>query len=132
LHSSVIGEKWEYDETVHQLFIDFKKDYESVRKEVLYNILVTDIKIDSECFENVAQFIYLETSITNENMVQEKIKRLNSSNACYHSVHNICFLVCCAKTKIIIYKTVILYMVLMTHLYENLNLFLNLTSCNIH
>jgi hypothetical protein len=30
---------WEYNETVHQLFIDFKKTYESVRREVLYNIL---------------------------------------------------------------------------------------------
>jgi hypothetical protein len=36
LHSSDIGEKkWEYDETVHQLFLDFKKAYDSVRREVL-------------------------------------------------------------------------------------------------
>jgi hypothetical protein len=28
--------KWEYNETVHQLFID----YDSVRREVLYNILI--------------------------------------------------------------------------------------------
>jgi hypothetical protein len=28
------------DETVHQLFIDFKKAYDSVRREVLYNILI--------------------------------------------------------------------------------------------
>jgi hypothetical protein len=33
-------EKWEYSETVHQLFIDFKKAYDSVRREVLYNILI--------------------------------------------------------------------------------------------
>ena len=32
--------KWEYNEAVHQLFIDFKKAYDSVRREVLYNILV--------------------------------------------------------------------------------------------
>jgi hypothetical protein len=32
--------KWEYNETVHQLFIDFKKAYDSVRREVLYSILV--------------------------------------------------------------------------------------------
>jgi hypothetical protein len=30
----------EYNETVHHLFIDFKKAYESVRKEALYNIVV--------------------------------------------------------------------------------------------
>jgi len=32
--------KWEYKETVHQLFIDFKEAYDSVRREVLYNILI--------------------------------------------------------------------------------------------
>jgi len=31
--------KWEYNE-VHQLFIDFKKAYDSVRREVLYKILI--------------------------------------------------------------------------------------------
>jgi hypothetical protein len=35
-----LEKKWEYNETVHQLFIGFKKDYDSVRREVLYNILI--------------------------------------------------------------------------------------------
>jgi hypothetical protein len=26
--------KWEYSKTVHQLFIDFKKAYDSIRREV--------------------------------------------------------------------------------------------------
>jgi hypothetical protein len=30
----------EYNETVYQLFIDFNKAYDSVRREVLYNILI--------------------------------------------------------------------------------------------
>jgi hypothetical protein len=34
------GKKWDCNEAVHQLFIDFKKVYDSVRKEVLYNIFV--------------------------------------------------------------------------------------------
>ena len=34
-----LRKKWEYNEAVHQLFIDFKKAYDSVRREVLYNIL---------------------------------------------------------------------------------------------
>jgi hypothetical protein len=29
----------QYNGTVHQLFIDFKKVYDSVRRKVLYNIL---------------------------------------------------------------------------------------------
>jgi hypothetical protein len=32
--------KWEYNEAVCQLFVDFKKAYDSVRREVLYNILI--------------------------------------------------------------------------------------------
>ena len=40
LHLSNTWEKWEYNEAVHQLFIDFKKAYDSVGREVLYNILI--------------------------------------------------------------------------------------------
>jgi hypothetical protein len=36
----ILKNKWEYNGTVHQLFIDFKKAYDSVRREVLYNILI--------------------------------------------------------------------------------------------
>jgi len=36
----IIEKKWEYNEEVHQLFIDFKKAYDSVRREVLYNIFI--------------------------------------------------------------------------------------------
>jgi hypothetical protein len=39
-HSSDTEKEWEYNETVHQLFIDFKKAYNSVRREVLYSILI--------------------------------------------------------------------------------------------
>jgi len=37
--TKVIGEKWEYNGTVYQLFIDFRTPYDSVRREVLHNIL---------------------------------------------------------------------------------------------
>jgi hypothetical protein len=36
----ILEKKWEYNGTVHQLFIDLKKAYDSVRREVLYSILV--------------------------------------------------------------------------------------------
>jgi hypothetical protein len=49
-----------------------------------------DIKIANRTFENVAQFKYFETTLTNQNLIQEEIKRrLNSTNACYHSVQNL-------------------------------------------
>jgi hypothetical protein len=34
----ILEKKWEYDGTVYQLFIDFMKAYDAVRREVLYNI----------------------------------------------------------------------------------------------
>jgi hypothetical protein len=35
----IVEKKWEYNETVHP-FIDLKKAYDSVRREVLYSILI--------------------------------------------------------------------------------------------
>jgi sorting nexin-29 len=35
----ILEEKWEYNQAVYQLFIEFKKAYDTVRREVLYNIL---------------------------------------------------------------------------------------------
>jgi hypothetical protein len=46
-----------------------------------------DIKIANRSFENMSQFKYLGTTVTNQNLIQEEIKRrLNSGNSCYHSV----------------------------------------------
>jgi len=36
----ILEKKWKYNEAVHQLFIDFKKAYDSLRREVLYKILI--------------------------------------------------------------------------------------------
>jgi hypothetical protein len=45
-----------------------------------------DIQIANRSFENVSQFKYLGTTVTNQNLIQEEIKmRLNSGNASYHS-----------------------------------------------
>jgi hypothetical protein len=40
LNTCPFEKKWEHNEAVYQLFIDFKKAYDSVRREALYNILV--------------------------------------------------------------------------------------------
>jgi hypothetical protein len=73
-----------------------------------------DIKISNRSFENVAQFIYFGTTVTNQNLINEKIKsRLNFANACYHSVQNLlsyCMMPKAMKYKI--YKTTILTLVL--------------------
>jgi sorting nexin-29 len=49
-----------------------------------------DIKIANRSFENVSQFKYLGTPVTNQNSIQQEIRRrLNSGNACYHSVQTL-------------------------------------------
>jgi hypothetical protein len=73
-----------------------------------------NIKTVNRSFENVSQFRYLGTTVTNQNLIQEEIKRrLNSSNACYHSVQSLLSSWLLFKNlKIRIYKTIILPVVL--------------------
>jgi flagellar hook protein FlgE len=48
-----------------------------------------NIRIANELFKNVAKFKYLGMTLTNQNDIHDEIKsRLNSGNACYHSVQN--------------------------------------------
>jgi hypothetical protein len=49
-----------------------------------------DIKIANRSIENVPQFKYLGMAVTNQNLIQEEIKRrLHSGNACYHAIQNL-------------------------------------------
>jgi hypothetical protein len=48
------------------------------------------IKIRNRSFGSVAKFNYLGTSLTDQNCIHEEFKsRLNSGNACYHSVQSL-------------------------------------------
>jgi len=66
-----------------------------------------NIKTDNSSLEKVEEFKYLGTTLTNQNSIQVEIKsRLNTGNACYHSVQNLLsfsLLFKCLKTKIYIY-----------------------------
>jgi hypothetical protein len=69
-----------------------------------------NIKVANKSFENVDKFINLGTTATNQNLIHEEIKsRLNSDNACYHSVQKLLSSHLLSKNvKIRIYKSIIL------------------------
>jgi hypothetical protein len=73
-----------------------------------------NIKTGSRSFENVAEFRYLGTTVTSQNLIHGEIMNgLYSGNACYHSVQNLLSSCLLSKNvKIKIYKTIILPVVL--------------------
>ena len=74
-----------------------------------------NIKIDNSSSERVEQFTYLGTTLKNQISIQEEIKsRLQSGNACYHSLQNALSSSLLSKNiKIKIYRSIILPVVYM-------------------
>ena len=72
------------------------------------------MKVDNSSIERLEEFKYLGTTLTNQNSIQEEIKRrLKLGNVCYHSVQNLLFSSLLSKNlKIKIYRIIILPVVL--------------------
>jgi hypothetical protein len=58
----ILEKKWEHSDTVHRLFVDLKKAYDSVRREVLYNnpaefgTPIELLRLIKKCFYNCWAF----------------------------------------------------------------------------
>jgi hypothetical protein len=66
----ILEKKWEHNGKVHQLFIDFKKAYDSARREVLYSILIECgiprnlVGLFKECLNDTCLGIHIGTNLT--------------------------------------------------------------------
>jgi hypothetical protein len=66
-----------------------------------------NIKTDNSCFEELDQFKYIGTTLTNQDFIQEEVKsRLKSGNAGFHTVQNL-FSLLSKNFKIKIHRTII-------------------------
>ena len=124
----ILEKKWEYNEAVHKLFIDFEKAYDSVRREVLYNILIEFgiprklVRLIKMCLTETCSRVRVGknlsdrfpirngTNLTTQNCIQVEVRsRLKLGNACYHSVQKLLSSRLLSKNlKIKIYRTIIL------------------------
>jgi ribosomal protein S2 len=82
---NLLGDNMDAIKKITESLIDASKEtgLEVITEKTKYMLLSRnknagqnhDIKIANRCFENVAQFRYLGTTVTNQNLIQEKIKR---------------------------------------------------------
>jgi hypothetical protein len=76
-----LEKKWEYNETVHQLFIDYKKAYDSVRREVLYNIvtefgiLMKPVRLIKMCLSEIYSKVRIGKHLSENFLIQNDIKQ---------------------------------------------------------
>jgi hypothetical protein len=72
------AKKWEYNEAVHQLFIDLMKAYDSVWREVLYNILlefVIPMKLVSLCVSDAYSGVRVDKHLVDIFPVRSGLKQ---------------------------------------------------------
>jgi hypothetical protein len=77
----ILEKKWEYNGTVHQLFIDFKKAYDSINRKVLYNILLEFgtpkklVRLIKMCLNETCSKVRVDKLLSDEFSIQNGLKQ---------------------------------------------------------
>jgi hypothetical protein len=81
LHLADTREKWEYNGTVYQLFVDLKKAYDSVKREVLYSILLEFgtpkklVRLIKMCLNETYSKVHIGKLLSNKFHIQNGLKQ---------------------------------------------------------
>jgi hypothetical protein len=85
-------EKWECNGAVHQLFIDFMKAYDSVRREVLYNILIQFgiprkvVGLIKMCFNETYSRVHTCKNLSDKFNIQNGLKQGDVYRHCFSTL----------------------------------------------
>jgi hypothetical protein len=77
----VLEKKWEYNGMVHQLFIDFKKAYGSIKREVLYNFLLEfgipkkPVRLIKMCLNETFSKVHIGKLLSDKFPIQNGLKQ---------------------------------------------------------
>jgi hypothetical protein len=77
----ILEKKWEYNGTVHQLVIDFKKAYDSIKREVLYNILLEFgipkklVRLIKMCLNETSSKVRVDKLLSDKFPIQNGLKQ---------------------------------------------------------
>jgi hypothetical protein len=77
----ILEKKWEYNETVGQLLIDLKKAYDSVRREVLYSILIEFavsmklVRLTEMCLNEMYGKVHTDKHLSDNFPIQNGLKQ---------------------------------------------------------
>ena len=77
----MLKKKWEHNKVVHQVFVDFKKTYDSVKTEVLYNILIESgfplklVRLIKMCLNETYSKIWVGKHLSDRFPVKNDLKK---------------------------------------------------------
>jgi hypothetical protein len=89
----ILEKNWEYNETVQQLFIEFKEGYDSIRREVTHNILVEFgipmklIKLNNRCSNETYSIAHVGKHLSDSFPIQNCLKQGDAFQLCFKICH---------------------------------------------